>query len=122
MAALDNNRVAWTYTDDHVASYRISAKAVYVAQVTDGDAKQGGVAAAPSVRRIPKDIKPRRVKMVDVATGAVARYEVAYATDALIWTTPGTTMDLNINGAAVSCEATATHRGEKSRDTTTQST
>jgi hypothetical protein len=121
MAALDNNRVAWTYTDDQAVDYRISAKAVYVAQ-GGGTVPQGGAAAAASVRRIPKEIKPRRVKMVDVATGNKVRFEVAYAVDAPIWTTPGTTMDLNINGAAVSCQATATHRGEKSRDTTTQST
>jgi hypothetical protein len=121
MAALDNNRVAWTYTDDGNTAHRISAKAVYVAQ-GGGTVPQGGAAAASTVRRIPKEIKPRRVKMTDVATGNKVRWEIAYTITAPIWVTPGTTMDLNINGAAVSCQATATHRGEKARDTTTQST
>lgn len=120
MAALDNNRVAWTYTDDGGGDFRISAKAVYVAQ-GGGTVPQGGSAAAATVARLPKQVKPRHVKMTPAAGGNGVRWVVAYAVDAPIWTTPGTTMDLNINGAAVSYHSTATRRGEKSRDTTTQS-
>jgi len=120
MAALDNNRVAWTYTDDHSDDYRISAKAVYVAQ-GGGTVPQGGSAAAATVARLPKQVKPRMVKMTPAAGGNGSRWVIAYALDAPIWTTPGTTMDLNINGAAVSYHSSTTLRGEKSRDTTTQS-
>jgi hypothetical protein len=118
---MDNNRVAWGYTDDGAVTYRVSAKKDYTTQ-GGASPKQGGAAAASSVRRIPKDIKPRMVKMVDAATGNISRFLIAYAVDAPIWTTPGTTFNMDVNGASVAMVSTPKRRGEKSRDTTTQST
>lgn len=115
----DNNRVAWTYTDDKNRAWRVSAKAVYVNDVTDG-AKYGGSAAASSVQRIPKELKMRKVKCT--SAGKPDKWMVAYETDAAIWTTPGTVLTLDTNGVDAVFEASETTRGEKRRDTTTQST
>lgn len=121
MVVMDNNRVAWGYTDDGAVTYRVSAKADYT---TQGGAtpKQGGATAASSVRRLPRDVKPRMVKMVDAATGNITRWLVAYTTDAPIWDTPGSTFNMAVNGASVAMVSTPKRRGEKSRDTTTQTT
>jgi hypothetical protein len=118
---MDNNRVAWGYTDDGDTTYRMSAKHDYITQGGETP-KQGGAVAASTVRRIPKDIKPRMVKMVDAATGNIQRYLVAYDITAPIWVTPGTTFNMDVNGASVAMVSTPKRRGEKSRDTTTQST
>ena len=115
----DNNRVAWTYTDKKNRSWRISAKAVYVLDSTDGS-KYGGSAAASSVQRIPKEMKPRKVKMT--SAGHPDKWVVAYDVDADIWTTPDTTLVLDVNGIDIVYVASDTTRDEKRRDTTTQST
>ena len=118
MVVMDNNRVRWGYTDDGGDTYAISAKDEYVSQVNgSSEAKQGGAVAAATVRRLPAEVKPRKVKMVS-ATGVV-RWVVAYSVTADIWLTPGTTMNLDINGASVECSSTKYRRGEKARDTTT---
>jgi hypothetical protein len=115
----DNNRLAWTYSSDDGNDYAISAKAVYVADATDGE-KYGGNAASDDNRRIPKEIKPRKVKMR--ASGKPDRWMVAYDTTATIWTTPGTTLTLDVNGVDTAYSSTKTRRNEKSRDTTRQAT
>lgn len=120
MVVMDCNRVAWRYTDDGSVNYRIAGKADYTSQ-GGGSPKQGGAAAASTVRRIPQDVKPRMVKMVDAATGNITRWLVAYDTSAPIWDTPGTTFNMAVNGASVAMVSTAKRRGERSRDTTTQS-
>lgn len=111
----DNNRVAWTYTDDESQDWAISAKAVYVLDGTDGS-KYGGAAATASDRRIPADIKPRKVKMS--ASGQPDKYVIAYDSAATIWTTPGTTLTLCVNGVDVVYTAQKQKRRERTRDTT----
>lgn len=113
----DNNRVAWAYTDRKGVQYAISAKAVYVLDVTDG-AKYGGEAAVPANRRIPKDLKPRRVKCH--AAGYPDKWMIAYDTTATIYTTPGTALTLDVNGVDVNYLSTDIIREEKWRDTTRQ--
>lgn len=83
----NNNRVAWTYTTNDGEAFRVSAKAVYVSDVTDG-AKYGGSAAAGSVRPLPASFKMRSVDIVS-ATG-VTRRAICYDTTCDLWTTPGT--------------------------------
>jgi hypothetical protein len=119
MASLkaDNNRVAWTYTDDNAEPFTISAKAVYVLDGTDGS-KFGGEAGSTDDRRIPKEMKPRRVKCV--SAGKPDKWMIAYATTATIWTTAGTTLTLDCNGTDTVYATTKTKRGERSRDTTRQ--
>lgn len=114
----DNNRVAWEYTDDNDENYAMSAKAVYV--LGADAAKLGGSAPASTVRRLPKEVKPRKVKMI--AAGHPDKWIVAYTTSATIWTTAGTSVTLDLNGVDVAYESTKTKRGEKARDTTRQTT
>lgn len=114
----DNNRVGWVYTDDDSTDYGISAKAVYVQDVTDG-AKFGGKVRTTE-RRIPRDLKPRKVKCV--ASGKPDKWVVAYETDATIWTTPGTNLTLDANGVDTTYTTTRIKRHEKYRDTTNQDT
>lgn len=113
----DNNRCAWTYTDRKGVVYAISAKTVYVQDVTDG-AKYGGAAASGTNRRIPKDLKPRRVKCT--AAGQPDKWMIAYSTTATIYTTPGTSLVLDSNGVDVTYETTDKIREETWRDTTRQ--
>jgi hypothetical protein len=113
----DNNRVSWTYTSDEPLDYTISAKAVYVLDATDG-AKFGGEAGNPTDRRIPKEVKPRRVKCT--AAGKPDKWIVAYDTVCDIWTTPGQTLTLDCNGLDVAYTSTRYKRAEKARDTTRQ--
>lgn len=110
----DNNRVSWRYTDKKGVVYAVSAKNVYVNDVTDG-AKYGGTAASSANRRIPKDLKMRKVKCI--AAGQPDKWMVAYTTSATIYTTPGTTLTLNSGGVDVSYETTDVIREERWRDT-----
>lgn len=114
----DNNRVAWTYVDRLDNNYTISAKAVYVLDVTDG-AKYGGSVGSNADRRIPKDLKPRRVKLT--AAGKPDKWMIAYSTTAAIYTTPGTSLTLDCNGVDVAYTTTDVVREEKWRDTCRQS-
>lgn len=113
----DNNRVCWRYTTNDGVNYAISAKAVYVKDATDG-AKYGGGAGQDEDRRIPKDLKPRRVKCR--ADGKPDKWVIAYQTSATIYTTPGTTLTLDCNGVDVAYTTTKIVREEKYRDTTRQ--
>jgi hypothetical protein len=91
----DNNRVAWTYTDDLGNDYRVSAKAVYVLDGTDG-AKYGGAAAGVAVAAIPPKLRMRAVKCASSA--GVVRWIPAYEVTAALWATPSTTVSRDING------------------------
>lgn len=113
----DNNRVSWTYTDDDDADWAVSAKAVYVLDPTDG-AKYGGSASSATDRRIPLDLKMRKVKCI--SAGKPDRWVVSYTTVATIWTTPGTTLTLDVNGVDTVYETTKRRRDESYRDTTRQ--
>lgn len=109
----DNNRVVWQYTDDNSADWAVSAKAVYVLDGTDGS-KYGGAAPAASVTPKPLQLRMRAVKCV--SAGQPDKWVTAYETDALIWSTPGTTITLNANGVDQVYTATKGHRGERFRD------
>ncbi len=98
----DQNRVAWTYTDNKGEDWRVSAKAVYVLDGTDG-AKYGGSAAATSVPRLPKGYRMRKVYAK--CGGKIISFP-AYDITADVWTTPGTTVTRNLNGVDTSAETT----------------
>ncbi len=106
----DNNRVAWTYTRNNgTTDYRMSAKAVYVLDGTDG-AKYGGAAAAGSVAKFPKGARPRAVK-VTTATGK-ALWITCYEPAATL-VTAGTTVTRDINGTDTLCTSTGDVREER---------
>lgn len=109
----DNNRVAWTYTDDNAHAWRTSAKAVYVLDGTDG-AKFGGSAGSESDELKPHSIRMRMVKCK--SAGHPMKYVVAYETDATVWTTPGTEVTLNLNGVDVVYTTTKGKRQEHNPD------
>ena len=114
----DNNRVAWTYTSDKGTPYRVSAKAVYVLDGTDG-AKYGGSAAAASVERIPKGLRMRAVACT--SSGHPDKYIVCYTSAAILFATPGTSVTRDINGIDAAYVSADRVRGERmARDTTRQ--
>jgi hypothetical protein len=113
----DNNRIAWTYTDDDENDYRVSAKAVYVGGAEA--AKWGGSAAAASVPQLPKGFRMRKRKVV---SGAVIRWVPCYKTDATLWTGVATTVLLNKNGVDAAFDVSSKKLSERNiRDGTTQS-
>jgi len=115
----DNNRVAWTYTTDNGIDYRVSAKAVYVLDGTDGT-KYGGSAAAATVNKLPKGFRMRKAKCVSAA-GAVARI-VCYENTATLYATPSTSVTRDLNGtdtAFVSGDGKHNTAEKPDRDTTT---
>lgn len=114
----DNNRVGWVYTDDDDQAWGVSAKAVYVQDVTDG-AKYGGIVRTTE-RRIPKDLKMRRVKCT--AAGKPDRWVVAYTKTATIWTTAGTNLTLDANGVDTTYTTALKKRNEDYHDTVMQDT
>lgn len=91
----DGNRVAWTYVANDDAEYRVSAKAVYVLDVTDG-AKYGGEAAAPALKPKPAGMQMRKVYAVSAAGKTLAI--TCYSKTATAFATPGTELTRNING------------------------
>lgn len=115
----DNNRVAWTYTSDKGTTYRVSAKAVYVLDGTDG-AKYGGSAAAPTVARLPHGMRMRAVACT--SAGLPDKYIVCYTAAATLFATPGTSVTRDVNGVDAAYLSAARTRGERMpRDTTRQS-
>jgi hypothetical protein len=115
----DNNRVAWGYTDDAGNTWRVSAKAVYVLDGTDG-AKYGGSAAAATVAKIPKGLRMRAVACT--SSTHPDKYIVCYTTAASLFSTPGTTVVRDLNGVDTTYVAANRRRGEREpRDTTRQS-
>jgi hypothetical protein len=92
----DGNRVAWEYeTDVPGQTYRVSAKAVYVLDGTDG-AKYGGQAAGLDVPAMPHGVRMRKVKIASAA-GAV-RWVPVYDTACALWATPSTSVSRDVNG------------------------
>jgi hypothetical protein len=114
----DNNRVSWAYSDDSTPPevFAVSAKAVYV--LGADAAKFGGSASEAANRRIPKELKMRKVKCI--AAGHPDKWVPCYSTACDLWTTPGTTVTLDLNGVDVSYASTKYKRSEKARDTTRQ--
>ena len=102
-------RTAWQYTDDSPTDWNIQAKTAYV--VGDDSAKFGGEAAAAANDSIPNGFKPRRVRVVSAA-GDV-RWPVVYTTSATLWTTPGTTVTMDIKGVDTVMTCGKTKRAER---------
>jgi hypothetical protein len=114
----DNNRVAWTYVTDRAVSYRVSAKAVYVLDGTDG-AKYGGSAAASTVPKLPKGFRMRAVACT--SSGKPDKYIQCYTAACDLYASPGTTVVRDINGVDATYTAASRARAEKEpRDTTRQ--
>lgn len=115
----DNNRVAWTYTSDRGTAYRVSAKAVYVLDATDG-AKYGGTAAASTVAKLPRGFRMRAIAAT--SSGKPDKYIVCYTPAATLYTTAGTSVTRDVNGVDAAYLSADRARGEKEpRDTTRQS-
>lgn len=91
----NNNRIAWRYTTADGENFRVSAKAVYVGDVTDG-AKYGGQAAPGDMRPLPASFKMRSVDAVSAA--GVTRRIICYDTTCDCWATPGTTVTRSYMG------------------------
>jgi hypothetical protein len=106
----NQNRIAWTYTDDAHNDWRVSAKQVYVEHASDG-VKYGGAAAAGTVPHLRKGHRMRAVKCT--STGKPDKWIPAYETTAALFDTPGTTVTRDYAGADATYESTATYRGEK---------
>lgn len=104
-----NTRVLWTYTTNGAVDYAVAAKSVYVTGLDT--AKYGGSAALATIPSLPNGFRPRAVKCID-ATGA-ARWITVYEVTASLWTTVGTTVTLNKNGADVVYTSTDQSRGER---------
>lgn len=105
----DNNRVAWTYTDDRGNDWRVSAKAVYVLDPTDGG-KYGGSAASAAVKRLPKGYSMRKVY---ATCGGKLLAITCYETTAVAFTTEGTTLTRNLNGIDTTATTTEGTLAEK---------
>lgn len=115
-----SNLIAWTYTDDNGDDYRMAAKKAITDQQNGALAtKVGGSAAASTVPRLPKHIKPRRRYVV--SAGGVRRAVVCYDRTCDLWAVDATTITLVTGGADTSFTRTNTFFNERSRDTTTQS-
>lgn len=105
----NNNRVAWTYTTNDGEAFRVSAKALYVLDATDGS-KYGGSAALGAVRPLPSSFKMRTVDVVS-ASGSTRRV-VCYDTTCALWTTPGTHVTLSFYGVDTDFESTSQQHSE----------
>jgi hypothetical protein len=105
----NRNAVAWTYTDGSSQDWRVSARAVYVLDITDG-AKYGGEAAASNVQGKPKGL---RMRAVYCTSGGVKTLIPCYDTACDLWTTPGTSVVRNLNGVDATFTSTKDKREEK---------
>jgi hypothetical protein len=90
MAPLSGNRIAWTYTADGGATYRVAAQKALTDQ-----AVLGGTAAAGTLAQKPAAIKIRRVT-VSNSTGQ-SRVLPCYTPSAPI-ASPGTAVNANYRG------------------------
>ncbi len=95
MADLSQNLIAWTYTDDKGAEWRMAAKKAIVDQLILTAPKVGGSPAASTLPKLPSWIKPRRAYCTN---GTIVRSVVCYKVDASCWTTPGQTINLSTSG------------------------
>lgn len=114
------NKIAWTYTDDNGVAYRVAATKAITDQLNGSSApKVGGSAAAGTVPRLPKHIKPR--KRYFISAGGVRRGVVCYDRTCDAWATEATTLTLELSGSDVSFTRGNTFFNERQRDTTAQS-
>jgi hypothetical protein len=88
MALLSLNRIAWTYSSDDGASYRVAAQKA----VTD-QGKSGGIAWAGVVGPLPFGYKMRRITVRNAAQN-FSRVTPVYERTATLMTA-GTTINLN---------------------------
>jgi hypothetical protein len=108
----DNNREAWTYTDDLANDYRVSSKTVYTSDPIDG-AKYGGSQAAATVAPIPRGFKMRKAKCSSAGNPDI--WIPCYDTTCDLWATPGTTVTRDLNGVDVVYTSTASGRRSEKR-------
>jgi hypothetical protein len=99
MAIPNSNRIAWQYECNDGELYRKGAKKFITDQLIDLAPIVGGEAADSFLKAFPINFRPRRAYCVNNANGHT-RYVVCYTEDALLWTTPGTTISL-VDGADV---------------------
>lgn len=88
MAAIPNDRIAWTYTDDSGYDWRVAAIAGYTSQT-----KLGGSAAAGTVPPLPASIKMRRLSVHNDVLGKTRTVPIYSNTAPLL--TPAATIMLN---------------------------
>lgn len=113
MATADNRRVDWTYVDDNGQNWAISAKSSMVLGA-DGAVLGGGASGASSdMYPMPSYLKPRKVKCVDTATSKIIRWVTCYESSATLYTTSGTSITLDVDGADVAFTSTKFKRGER---------
>lgn len=111
------NKIAWTYTDDDGNDWRVAATKAITDQLNGSSApKVGGSAAAATVARLPKHIKPRKRYVV---YSGVRRGVVCYDKTCDMWAVAGTTITLETSGADQTFTRTTSYFNEKVRDTTT---
>lgn len=104
MAALSPNKIAWRYVADATTNYVLPAQKAITDQL-----KTGGQAADGTETSPPAGFKYRRVNCQDAA--GHKRSIIAYDTACDLWTTNGTTLNLNyLNNSTV-----FTGKGPKSR-------
>lgn len=95
------NKIRWTYVADSGTSYAIAATKAITDQLgVSTNPKVGGSAAALTVPRLPKQIKPRRVKLYNAANG-VSRSVICYQPDAELLDGTETTLTLEHAGADI---------------------
>lgn len=115
MAPLSGNRIAWTYTADGGATYRVAAQKALTDQ-----AKLGGSAAAGTLPEKPSAIKLRKVTVSN--SSGQSRVLPCYETSAPI-ATAGETINANYKGdvAAFSSNGGFIPQGGPRRNVTKQS-
>lgn len=104
-----NERIWGTYITDDGDDYNISCKKALVS-VVGNDAKLGYVAGSANNLGIPNEFRPRKVKCVDAA--GHARWVTCYSLLATLWTTPGTTIELDYFGVDTLFTSTKYRRSE----------
>lgn len=104
-----NERIWGTYITDDGDDYNISCKKALV-NAAGNAAKLGYAAGSANNLGIPNEFKPRKVKCVTAA--GVARWVVCYSLLATLWTTPGTTIELDFFGVDTLFTSTKYRRGE----------
>jgi hypothetical protein len=88
VAAIPNNRVGWTYTDDAGQDWRVAAILGYTSQN-----KLGGSAASTDVPPLPRDVKMRRLSVRNAVLGKTRTVPIYEVTAPLL--TPAATIMLN---------------------------
>lgn len=118
MALLSNNRIAWTYTDENGANWRVAA----VADITSQN-KLGGTAWNGTDPAKPASLKMRRISVRNVAQNA-SRVVPVYSAGAAIQTENATVNlnHLNVDSYAFSSSGNTIPEGHVRKNVTRQST